>query len=269
MDAKLTIQERIKDLRQERGLTLEQLEKVTGISKAALSRYEGDEPKDISLYALVKLAQFYGVTTDYLLALSEMKNPPNADLADLRLGDDMIERLRSGRINTPLLCELTTHQNFVKLLADIEIYVSGIATAQIQNLNAWVDVARAEIMEKYQPGEHDSTAAMLAAMHIQEGEYFSRRVHDDIDEIMADMKEAHPGHNKSAQTNSVVAELKETLDEAMNFKGSRLEQLIILFCKQTKLKYNRLTDEEKQWLVRIARKSELLKGHTSRRGKKI
>ncbi len=32
--------------------------------------------------------------------------------------------------------------------------------------------------------------------------------------------------------------------------------------------YNRLTDEEKQWLVRIARKSELMKGHISQRGKK-
>jgi hypothetical protein len=36
----------------------------------------------------------------------------------------------------------------VKLLADIEIYVDSITTMQIQNLNAWVDVAREKIAEK-------------------------------------------------------------------------------------------------------------------------
>ena len=65
---KLTIQERIQDLRNERGLSLEQLAEQTGLSKSALANYETDESKDISHYALIRLAKFYGVTTDYLLA---------------------------------------------------------------------------------------------------------------------------------------------------------------------------------------------------------
>ena len=148
----LTIQERLKDLRVERGLTLEQLAEQTHLSKSALGSYEADEYKDISHYALIKLAKFYGVTADYLLGLTETKNHPNADLADLHLSDELIDLLKNGRLDTALFCELATHRDFVKLLADIEIYVNGIATGQIQNLNAWVDVARAEIMEKYQPG---------------------------------------------------------------------------------------------------------------------
>ena len=39
--------------------------------------------------------------------------------------------LKSGRINNRLLCELATHKDFIKFLADIEIYVDGIATMQI------------------------------------------------------------------------------------------------------------------------------------------
>lgn len=267
MDSKLTIQERLKDLRVERKLTLEQLAEQTGLSKAALGNYEANDTKDISHYAIIKLARFYGVTADYLLGLSEMKNHPNAELDDLHLSDEVIELLRDGQINTPLLCELVMHKEFVKLLADIEIYVNGMATSQIQNLNAWVDVARAEIMEKYQPGEHDSTTAMLKAMHIQEGEYFSQRVHDDIDSIVIGLKAGHADRVCGTPKISVAAELKEALDEAANFKGSRLEQLIMLFCKQTKLKYSKLTAEERQWLVRIARKSELAKMYVSQRGK--
>lgn len=69
----LSIQERLKDLRVERGLTLEQLAKQTYLSKSALGSYEADDFKDISHYALIKLAKFYGVTADYLLELSETK----------------------------------------------------------------------------------------------------------------------------------------------------------------------------------------------------
>ena len=57
----------------------------------------------------------------------------------------MIELLTNKRIDTALLCELAIHPDFVKLLADIQIYVEGIASMQIQNLNTWVDVSRAEI----------------------------------------------------------------------------------------------------------------------------
>ena len=132
----LSIQERLKDLRVERRLTLEQLAEQTGLSKSALGSYESDDYKDISHHAINRLADFYGVTTDYLLARTETKRHPNASLADLCLSDDMIELLKNKRIDTALLCELATHPDFVKLLADIQIYVEGIASMQIQNLNA-------------------------------------------------------------------------------------------------------------------------------------
>ena len=70
----LSIQERLKDLRVERGLTLEQLEEQVNLSKSALGSYEAKDFKDISHYAIIKLAKFYGVTADYLLGLSQTKN---------------------------------------------------------------------------------------------------------------------------------------------------------------------------------------------------
>lgn len=80
----LTIQERLKDLRVERGLTLGQLAEQTGLSKSALGSYETEDFKDISHYALIKLTKFCGVTADYLLGLSPNKKHSNADLAERR-----------------------------------------------------------------------------------------------------------------------------------------------------------------------------------------
>ena len=55
----LSIQERLKDLRVERGLTLEQLAEQTHLSKSALGSYEGDNFKDISHYIGLCLAYFH------------------------------------------------------------------------------------------------------------------------------------------------------------------------------------------------------------------
>ncbi|MGI6172371.1 MAG: helix-turn-helix domain-containing protein [Christensenellales bacterium] len=76
MYVKLTIPERLKDLRLERGLTLEQLAEQTGISKSALGKYEADDYKDISPFSIAELAKFYGVSADYLMGLTETKNHP-------------------------------------------------------------------------------------------------------------------------------------------------------------------------------------------------
>ena len=201
----LTIQERLKDLRVEWGLTLEQLANETGLSKSALGSYESEDYKDISHHAINRLADFYGVTADYLLARTETKRHPNAELSDLHLSDEMIELLKSKRVDTALLCELATHPDFTKLLADIQIYVEGIASMQIQNLNAWVDVARTEIMEKYQPEEQDKTMYLLQSAHVEEGDYFRSRVHKDMDGILEYIRKAHVGRSDGAPKTSVAS----------------------------------------------------------------
>ena len=146
MHTKLTLGERLKDLRIERGCTLEELAAQTGLSKAALGKYETNESGEVSLFAVTKLAGFYGVTTDYLLGLVENKNRPDAALADLHLSDKAIEMLKSGKVNNRLFCELVTHSEFPRLMADMEIYVDGMVSMQIQNLNA--------LLESVERGQH-------------------------------------------------------------------------------------------------------------------
>ncbi len=95
------------------------------------------------------------------------KNHPNTDLVELRLGDTMIEMLKSGKINTRLMCEMAAHKDFVKMLADIEIYVDGIVGMLVQSLNTWINVVRKEIMDKYRPGGNDTYLRLLKAAHIE------------------------------------------------------------------------------------------------------
>ena len=60
MNGATTIQERLKDLRLNKGLKLEELAEQTGISKSALGSYEKDDYKEINHGNLILLADFYG-----------------------------------------------------------------------------------------------------------------------------------------------------------------------------------------------------------------
>ncbi|MBQ4604266.1 MAG: helix-turn-helix transcriptional regulator, partial [Clostridia bacterium] len=188
MYLKLTIQERLKDLRTEQKLTLEQLAEKTGISKSALGKYETEEYKDMSPFNLVTLANFYGVSTDYLLGLTEQKNHPNADINNLHLNDDMIDLLESGKINTRLLCEIATHEDFRRFQTDIEIYVDRIADMRINDLNAVLGVVRNAAMEKCSD-ENDLHVRTLELAQVDEDEYFSHVIHKDLDCIISTIRE--------------------------------------------------------------------------------
>ena len=101
MYIKLTLQEKLKDERTSRHMTLAELEKATGIARATLGKYESDNCKDISPFNLAKLAEYYGLSMDYLMGLTENKNHPNTSLYELHLNDSMVDLLKSGALNNP------------------------------------------------------------------------------------------------------------------------------------------------------------------------
>ena len=208
----LTIQERLKDLRVERGLTLEQLAEQTHLSKSSLGSYEANDFKDISHYALTKLAKFYGVTADYLIGLSENKNHPNADLANLRLSKDMITLLKSGRVDNTLLCELATHPDFPRLMADLEIYVNGIAGKQVQTVNSLIDATREKIIENFNPCECDRELRQLTAAHLDEERYCRYVIQRDMDEIALALRQTHKDDFFSVPADNTVEQMVDFVE---------------------------------------------------------
>ena len=113
-----------------------------------------------------------------------------------------------------------------------------------------------EIIERYRPGEDDPHLKVLQAAHISDDEYFSQMVRDDLNLIIRDIREAHKKDSESAPQTTVADELKENLEAVENFKGSRDEKLVLLYCKQLGINYKNLSDEEFRWLIRILKKSK-------------
>ena len=191
MNIKLTIPERLKDLRTERGLTLEQLSEATGISRAALGKYEADDFKDISPFSIAALAKFYGVSADYLMGLTETKNHPNTELEALHLGDGAIEVLKDGQFNHRLLSELICHKDFQRFMLDAEIYVDRIADMRVNDMNAVLEAVRQMALIKNGGEENDLHLRTLEVAQIREDEYFGSLIADDLKGILRDIRSEH------------------------------------------------------------------------------
>ena len=267
MQPKLTIQERLKDLRVERGLTLEQLSAETSISKSALGKYEADDFKDISPFSMVALAKFYGVSTDYLLGLTEQKNHPNTELDALHLGDDAIEVLRTGKFNHRLLSELICHKDFQRFMLDAEIYVDRIADMRINDMNAVLGAVRQMALMKSGGDESDLHLRTLEVAQIREDEYFGSLIADDLKGILRDIRNEHRPDVMTADESSLAATVQEQLQEAMNFEGSSEEKKIRAYLATIGLDYDALTKEEFVSLIGILKKSKLLRTPINQRGK--
>ena len=267
MQPKLTIQERLKDLRVERGLTLEQLSAETGISKSALGKYEADDFKDISPFSMVELAKFYSVTTDYLLGLTEQKNHPNTELDALHLGDDAIEVLRTGKFNHRLLSELICHKDFQRFMLDAEIYVDRIADMRVNDMNAVLEAVRQMALMKNGGEENDLHLRTLEVAQIKEDEYFGSLIVDDLKGILRDIREQHRPDTMTADEVSFAENMQNQLREAMNFEGSSEEKQIRAFMATIGLDYDTLTKEEFVSIISGLKKSKYLKSPISQRGK--
>ena len=148
MHTKLTIPERLKDLRiVDRNLSLKELSDATGIPSSTLGNYEKDENVDISLGNLLILADFYNVSTDYLLCRTELRQHKNKSVSDLHLNDDAVQILTDEKYNPRLLSELLTHKCFKNFMTDLEIYIDGFNDKGLQIANAFLDVMRCKLNE--------------------------------------------------------------------------------------------------------------------------
>ena len=85
----------LSELRQDKHLTQEELGKRLGMSRSTIGSYEQDQsqpPYDV----LLKLAELYDVSTDYLLGRTRI---PNERAASVLLQDKAVERVAASMLS--------------------------------------------------------------------------------------------------------------------------------------------------------------------------
>ena len=91
--------ERIEEIRKDRKLSQRELAAQAGISYDALRRVENCETNTINSDMLIRLAEFFEVSTDYLLGLSNIRERRSYAVSQLGLSEESIKRLVSRKID--------------------------------------------------------------------------------------------------------------------------------------------------------------------------
>ena len=261
METKLTIGERLKDLRVERDLNQKVVESQAGIPSSTLSTYENDTVGNVNVAAIIKLAEFYDVQPEYLLCLTDNKKRPDASIQDLHLSDGAVDVLRNGNFNHRLLCELLEHPDFSRWMTDLEICVDGLVSDRIRDMNAMVEATRQELEKRYHADAEDLTMRTLKAAQINEDEYFGQILYDELAAILKQIKAAH-GTDKTTSDGAAVEQARKQLENAQKFEGSPLEKKMNVLMGQIGIDYSKLTKEEQMTLLRVFNKSSMLKHRT-------
>ena len=253
MKCQLSIQEKLKDLRVEKGLSLEELAAETGLSKSALGSYETTDHKDISHTSIIALAKFYGVSADYLLGLSENRDECSSDISELKLDYDAISILKSGDINNRLLCEIIKHPVLGKFMSDMEIYVDSLAEMQIRNLNSFVALIRSKIQMRDQIPDSEHYLRTLKACEIDENDYFSRHIFEDISAIAKDIKQSHRQDVETGDENNPLTDVIDVVKE-FAMATDPMKATLLTLSKQLGMNFNRMDPAEVQFFTTLVEK---------------
>lgn len=125
---------KLKELRNKQGFTISQLCEELHINPNTYAKYERDE-RDVSTETLTTFADFYGVTTDYLLGREPLENP----IAGLNITVD--------------------NKKFIDIYQELPEYQQQLLVDAMKKLGASAEKGRAIIAEKQKLGtiEDDNT----------------------------------------------------------------------------------------------------------------
>lgn len=268
MQTHLTIGEILKDLRVEKGYSLEQLATETGISSSTLSAYETDETREIGHSSLLILAKFYDISVEYLLGIIEDRQPYDLNINKLHLTKDAMAVLEDRHFNHLLLSEILTDENFLRLMVDLEIYVNGAVSYSIRQYNRTLELHRRMILKKADPDKYDLNLNILQQAQVNDDDYFAHVLSHDLMSIMENIRNRHKNDSGTLDRESDIDTSSDELIDAVTSKNTLSSKFTHIIKNMFGLKDNDITPDDQKVLTKLMNRSKTLKPRTDQRKKK-
>ena len=98
--------DRIRDLCRSRNITQVELAQAVGMDKSTLSRVMAEKTSKLSSKNLVAIANYFEVSTDFLLGLTDIPARKEHDIERLGLSVEAAANLHQGKLNHSVVCQL-------------------------------------------------------------------------------------------------------------------------------------------------------------------
>lgn len=154
------IQDRITDLREQNEWSKAELAERIGIDASRMGRIESGETKSVGDDVILALAKAFGVSTDFLLGVSDDPEPSNYDIKDLGLTIEAAKNLYTEKIDPDVLNLMMEDPRFGTLTYMISRYLHDVMAEGY----------------KAQSKLYNMTASMLAGMDLPEAQSAAQEI---------------------------------------------------------------------------------------------
>ena len=223
------VHEKIGDLRIERDLTKKQVSEDLGIPASQLTRIENEDIKSIGHELVIKFADYFGVSTDYLLGKTSIRAKKNVELDELGLSHKALVTLMSGKVNMQLLSRIIEHKYFIPLMDYAEAYFESAHEEGFLTRNSVIDLATADISEymKTNPShtnEGRKDIRQLNAQKVTGTEADLEKLKSLFLRIMKDVKEEYAEPSSDISCEEMREQIRQLHDEAISQKKNLTEE---------------------------------------------
>lgn len=258
---KLALQEKLRDLRDEKKIKLSDLAEATGIPLSTLQRTEGQEDVRVGYQDITVLAKFYNVSADYLFGLTDNRQHRHIEIDTLNLSDTAIEVLKSEELNNRLLSEMIAHPDFPTLMNAVEIYIDRKVLPQMNTMNAVYKITENAIKDNYEVTKNDSIISLLKETVIDEDEYLRYRISERFNTIMKSLFDVHKKDALPDEQAGFIKDMEQALQDypVKQEQEEKARWKMNFLAKQLGLNISELTEEEIQILMKALQKSKKIK----------
>ena len=130
-----SIGERINHLKDRKGMKDTELAKVLHIDRATLKRIIGGDTEKVSSQVIIDAAQHFGVSTDFLLGLTDMPDPMNHPVEEFGLTVPAAKAILYEDIHKEMLNRLLENQRFCQLTYTMHYALEPDQTEGIMSRN--------------------------------------------------------------------------------------------------------------------------------------
>ena len=206
-----------------KSITQTELAQALSIGKNTLSRFMTEKTNKLSSEYVIAIANYFEVSTDFLLGLTHSASRKNYDVEKLGLTVKAAANLYQGKLNRSVVCQLLENPKFAELTRQIALYQEGVLASGVAAQNQMYNSMSSLMLEYAQANPEDMPAVRGA---VQEAQALKRPVYaDEIENItrnfrqlLAEMKQDGPERVRQtvALTKQKLSEITKVLPRQKN-----------------------------------------------------
>lgn len=217
------LRQRLTDLYKAKAISQAQLAKAVDIDKSVISRFLSGKTDRLSDEHIIRLARYFGVSTDFLLGETDQPERTNYDIEDLGLTVQAAKNLYTRKVNPDVLCQILEHDKCGELMQRIKLYQEETLSSGVAAQNQLMDSIGSMLIEHAQANPSDNIAVQSVLQTIPSMKrpvYSAERtaIGDNFTQIVQDMKKAGPSHAAPAMkmTRNTMQGMRTNLKKGQN-----------------------------------------------------